>query len=73
MTGCAATASGRLLAMLTVLLPVGTRVRWREEWLGEMSVLPGRRQRLAFAVHTLLGIPRLAATLYRPGGNKGRP
>jgi (p)ppGpp synthase/HD superfamily hydrolase len=69
---CTATASARALAAATALLPAATRARWREEWLGEMSVLPGRRQRLAFAVHTLLGIPRLAATLYRPGGNKGR-
>ena len=45
----------------------------REEWLGELSVLPARRERITFAVQTLLGIARLAVTLYRPAGNKRRP
>ena len=70
---CAATASGRVLAITTVLLPAAVRPRWREEWLGELSVLPARRERITFAVQTLLGIARLAVTLYRPAGNKRRP
>ena len=61
----AATVSGRLLAATTALLPAATRARWREEWLGELSVLPTRRERVTFAVHTLPGMPRLAATLHR--------
>jgi GTP diphosphokinase / guanosine-3',5'-bis(diphosphate) 3'-diphosphatase len=66
----AATMSGRLLAAMTALLPAVTRARWREEWLGELSVLPTRRERVIFAAQTLLGTARLAATLYRPGHRK---
>ena len=70
---CAATASWRVLAVATVLLPAAARARWREEWLGELAVLPTRRERFTFAVRTLLGIAQLAITLYRPTGNKCRP
>jgi HD domain len=66
----AATMSGRLLAAVTALLPAVTRARWREEWLGELSLLPTRRERVTFAAQTLLGTARLAATLYRPGHHK---
>jgi GTP diphosphokinase / guanosine-3',5'-bis(diphosphate) 3'-diphosphatase len=66
----AATMSGRLLAAVTALLPAITRARWREEWLGELSVLPTRRERVTFAAQTLLGTARLAATLYRPAHHK---
>jgi guanosine-3',5'-bis(diphosphate) 3'-pyrophosphohydrolase len=69
---CAGTASGRVLAVMTLLLPAPARARWREEWLAELSVLPTRRERLTFAVQTLLGIARLAVTLYRPAGDKAR-
>jgi GTP pyrophosphokinase len=60
----ATTVSGRLLAATTALLPTATRARWREEWLGELSVLPTRRERITFAAHILPGMPRLAATLH---------
>jgi HD domain len=66
----ARTACGRVLAVMTLVLPAAARARWREEWLAELSMLPNRRERLNFAVQTLLGIARLAATLYRPAGGK---
>jgi HD domain-containing protein len=66
----AVTMSGRLLAAVTALLPAVARARWREEWLGELSVLPTRRERVIFAAQTLLGTARLVATLYRPGHRK---
>jgi HD domain len=62
----AATVPGGLLAAATALLPSATRTRWREEWLGELSVLPTRRARVNFAAQTLLGIARLAVILHRP-------
>jgi hypothetical protein len=68
----AGTASGRLLAVMTLVLPAAARARWREEWLAELSVLPTRRDRLAFAVQTLIGMVRLADTLYRPVNGKAR-
>jgi GTP diphosphokinase / guanosine-3',5'-bis(diphosphate) 3'-diphosphatase len=68
----AGTASGRVLAVMTLLLPAAVRPRWREEWLAELSVLPTRRERMTFAVRTVLGIARLAATLYRSAGDKAR-
>jgi guanosine-3',5'-bis(diphosphate) 3'-pyrophosphohydrolase len=58
----ARSVSGRLLAGVTALLPAATRTRWCEEWLGELHTLPGRRDRIGFAVHTVLGVPRLAFT-----------
>jgi GTP diphosphokinase / guanosine-3',5'-bis(diphosphate) 3'-diphosphatase len=70
---CAATASARVLAVATALLPAAARARWREEWLGELAVLPTRRERIIFAMRTLLGTARLAITLYRPTGSKCRP
>jgi hypothetical protein len=71
----ARTASGRLLAVTAALLPLATRARWREEWLGELHTLPGRGSRARFAAHTLLGVPRLAVTLRRPapGNRRVRP
>jgi len=68
----AARASGRLLAGTAVLLPRSVRSRWREEWLGELCTLPTRRERAAFAVQTVLGTARLAATLHRPDRSKPR-
>jgi GTP pyrophosphokinase len=67
------TATGRVLAVMTLVLPTPARARWREEWLAEMWVLPTRRERLTFAAQTLPGIARLAVTLYRSAGNKSRP
>ncbi len=68
----ARTASGRLLAATTALLPAATRTRWREEWLAELHILPTRRDRARFAAHTLLGIPRLAMTLRLPAVASGQ-
>ena len=62
----AGTTSGRVLAVTAALLPPGTRDRWREEWQGEMQVLQTRRERVRFAIQIVLGIGRLAATLYQP-------
>jgi (p)ppGpp synthase/HD superfamily hydrolase len=66
----ARTASGRLLAATTALLPAATRNRWREEWLGELHALPARRARASFAAHTLLANSRLALTLRRPRASR---
>jgi len=60
-----ASRSGRLLAAAAALLPPAARSRWRDEWSGELSALPTRRQRAVFAARTLAGIPRLAVTLRR--------
>jgi hypothetical protein len=60
------TASGHLLAAATALLPASARARWREEWLAELHVLSTRRERVTFAAHIVLGIGRLAVTLYQP-------
>jgi hypothetical protein len=60
-------ASDRLLAASTMLLPAAARARWREEWLAEIGTLPTRHERLTFAVQIMLGIGRLAITLYQPG------
>ena len=59
------TASGHLLAAAAALLPASARARWREEWLGELHMLATRRERVTFAGQIVLGIGRLAATLYR--------
>ncbi len=68
------TTSGRLLTVMTALLPAAARTRWREEWLGELHTLPARRSRARFVVHTLLAVPRLAVTLRRPApGNRREP
>jgi len=40
--------SGRLLIAMTALLPVASRTRWCEEWLGELHTLPVRRDRATF-------------------------
>jgi GTP pyrophosphokinase len=67
-------ASGRLLTAMTALLPGPAQTRWREEWMGELHTFPTRRARVRFAVHTVLGVPRLAVTLRRPppAGRPGR-
>src|SRR5262245_47883398 len=57
--------SRRLLTAAAALLPRAARSRWRDEWVGELSALPTRRQQAVFAARTLAGIPRLAATLRR--------
>ena len=62
----ARSASGRLLIAMAALLPAATRIRWCEEWLGELRTLPARRDRVRFAIHTVLGIPRLAFTVRMP-------
>jgi GTP diphosphokinase / guanosine-3',5'-bis(diphosphate) 3'-diphosphatase len=69
----ARSTSGRLLAAVTVLLPAATRTRWREEWLGELHTLPARRDRIGFAAHTAMGIPRLALTARLLAEDRGRP
>jgi hypothetical protein len=51
---------------VAALLPAATRTRWCEEWLGELHTLPARRDRAGFAMHTVLGIPRLAFTVRMP-------
>jgi hypothetical protein len=61
------TASGRLLTATAALLPASARARWREEWLAELHVLATRRERITFAAQIVLGIGRLAVTLYQPG------
>ena len=52
------------------LLPAATRARWCEEWLGELHTLPARRDRVRFAIHTMLGIPRLAVTVRGTDGTR---
>jgi (p)ppGpp synthase/HD superfamily hydrolase len=64
--------SRRLLAAAAALLPRAARSRWRDEWAGELSALPTRRQQAVFAARTLAGIPRLAATLRRSRRPSGR-
>jgi GTP pyrophosphokinase len=59
----ARSVSGRLLVAVAALLPAAARTRWCEEWLGELHTLPVRRDRAGFAIHTVLGIPRLAFTV----------
>ncbi len=59
-------ASGGLLTVAATLLPPEARARWRAEWLAELQVLPTRREQLRFAVQIVLGIGRLAVTLYQP-------
>lgn len=61
--GHARSVAGCLLVAVAALLPAATRTRWCEEWLGELHTLPGRRDRARFAIHTTLGIPRLAVTV----------
>jgi (p)ppGpp synthase/HD superfamily hydrolase len=68
----ARSVSGRLLIAMTALLPVATRTRWCEEWLGELHTLPARRDRASFAIHTMFGIPRLAYTVRSPAPGRRR-
>jgi hypothetical protein len=65
------TASSLVVAA-TAVLPASARARWREEWLGELQVLSTRRERVTFAAQIVLGIARLAATLYRPAVSRMR-
>ena len=51
----ARSASGRLLLAVAALLPAAIRIRWCEEWLGELYTLPARRDRVRFAISS--GIP----------------
>jgi GTP pyrophosphokinase len=69
----ARSASGRLLLAVAAMLPAATRARWSEEWLGELHTLPARRNRARFAIHTMLGIPRLALTVRLPAPGRRRP
>jgi hypothetical protein len=68
-----AAVPGRLLAAASALLPAPARARWRQEWLGELSVLPTRRARVRFAAQTLAGMARLAVILHRPARRKQEP
>jgi (p)ppGpp synthase/HD superfamily hydrolase len=68
----AGSASGRLLVVVAALLPRATRIRWCEEWLGELHTLPARRDRASFAIHTMFGIPRLAYTVRSPAPGRRR-
>jgi len=58
--------TGRLLAVLALLLPSRQRARWQEEWSAELAALTTRRARTRFTLHVLLGAPRLSMTLRRP-------
>jgi HD domain len=69
----AGSASGRLLVVVAALLPRATRIRWCEEWLGELHTLRRRRERASFAIHTALGIPQLAFTVRMPARSPRRP
>jgi GTP pyrophosphokinase len=70
--GLARSISGRLLIAMTAMLPAASRTRWCEEWLGELHTLPARRDRASFAMHTMLGIPRLAVTVRKPDPGRRR-
>jgi hypothetical protein len=63
------TVAERALAVSVLLLPAAQRVRWAEEWAGELSVLPTRRARARFAIQMLRGMPRFAVIVRRPGGH----
>ncbi|MFI8220008.1 HD domain-containing protein [Streptomyces sp. NPDC085932] len=60
-----AAVTTRTLSMLTLLLPLPTRARWREEWHAEIATLPTRRIRARFTLRVLLATPRLSWTLRR--------
>jgi HD domain len=59
-------ASSHVLTAAAVVLPRAARARWRAEWLAELHYLPTRRERATFAVQIVLGVGRLATTLYQP-------
>ena len=63
---CTGSASGRLLTLMTSILPTSAQIRWSDEWLGELHTVPTRRAGARFALHTMLGVPRPAVTLRRP-------
>jgi hypothetical protein len=53
-----------VLRLLGWLLPTQSRVRWVQEWLGELAVLPSRAARVGFLLRvTAFSVPRLAITL----------
>lgn len=56
-------ADARLLRWAVAALPAASRDRWHEEWSGELSALPSRRDRVRFGLSLLLGVPVLAWTL----------
>ena len=58
--------AGRLLALVTLLLPSQQRARWQEEWSADLAVHTTRHARTRFTLHVLLGAPRLSITLRRP-------
>jgi hypothetical protein len=60
------TASQRVLAATTLLLPPTVRARWLEEWIGELATIPTRRVRTLFTARVLRGIPRLSLILHHP-------
>ncbi|MFJ6894004.1 HD domain-containing protein [Streptomyces hokutonensis] len=64
--------TGRLLTVLTLLLPSQQRARWQEEWSADLAALTTRRARTRFTLHVLLGAPRLSMTLRRPASQEQR-
>ncbi|HET9256524.1 MAG TPA: HD domain-containing protein [Pseudonocardiaceae bacterium] len=65
------TVAERALGASILLLPAAHRARWREEWTGELSVLPNHRARARFSLHVLRGMPRLTVILRRPAARHG--
>ena len=59
-------AAGHMLALTAAVLPADARARWREEWLGELSRLGTRRERVSYAAGMVLGTGKMIATLYQP-------
>ncbi|MGH1555977.1 hypothetical protein ACRAWF_41585 [Streptomyces sp. L7] len=64
--------TGRILAVLTLLLPSQQRARWHEEWSADLATLTTRRARTRFTLHVLLGAPRLSTMLRRPSRQEQR-
>lgn len=61
-----AAAGHRALALSALLLPPVARLRYLDEWLGELGALPSRCARFHFTLRLVLGMPALALTLRRP-------
>jgi hypothetical protein len=59
-------ASFAVLKLAVELLPPSARLRWLEEWCGELQVLDGRYARMRFSMQVLRGIPKHALTLWSP-------
>lgn len=55
--------SSQPLSWAAVLLPRDVRSRYLDEWLGELDVLPTRKDRLRFAGRVLMSAPYLALIL----------